>query len=259
MKPADQKAPDLPLRSIEDGARTETNLRGLYSVNSRLSTDLSKIAFRCDSQPHQQGKEYSRFQRAFDCVMATTVLVLTAPLIVMIGLIIRLDSRGPAIFCQWRVGKDGKLFLFRKFRTLHVDAKERFPHLYAYQYSPEEIKELQFKLPDDPRVTRVGRWLRDSTLDELPNLWNVLTGDMALVGPRPEIPEMQPYYDKEGMQKFSVKPGMTGLAQISGRGRLKFLETLRYDLEYVRQRSFWFDLKILLMTMYKVIVRDGAF
>jgi lipopolysaccharide/colanic/teichoic acid biosynthesis glycosyltransferase len=83
---------------------------------------------------------------------------------------------------------------------------------------------------------------------------------MALVGPRPEIPEMLPYYyDEEGMRKFSVKPGITGLAQISGRGRLKFLETLRYDLEYVRQRSFWFDLKILLMTMYKVIVRDGAF
>jgi lipopolysaccharide/colanic/teichoic acid biosynthesis glycosyltransferase len=96
-------------------------------------------------------------------------------------------------------------------------------------------------------------------LDELPNFWNVLTGDMALVGPRPEIPEMLPYYDQAARLKFLVKPGITGLAQVSGRGRLKFLETISYDLEYVRRRNFWFDLKILLMTIYKVVMQDGAF
>jgi lipopolysaccharide/colanic/teichoic acid biosynthesis glycosyltransferase len=206
-----------------------------------------------------RGKKYGRFQRAFDFTVAALVLILTSPVILAIGLIIGLDSPGPALFRQWRVGKDGKLFLFTKFRTLYVDAKERFPNLYAYQYSDEELKHLQFKVPNDPRVTRVGSWLRDSTLDELPNFWNVLTGDMALVGPRPEIPEMLPYYDQETRVKFSVKPGITGLAQISGRGRLKFLETARCDVQYVRQRSFWFDLKILLATIYKVIIRDGAF
>jgi lipopolysaccharide/colanic/teichoic acid biosynthesis glycosyltransferase len=205
------------------------------------------------------GKDYSRLQRIFDCTAAAIALIFTSPVLLAIGILIRLDSPGPALFRQWRVGKDGKLFLFTKFRTLYVDAKERFPDLYAYQYSAEEIKRLQFKISDDPRVTRVGFWLRDSTLDELPNFWNVLTGDMALVGPRPEIPEMLPYYDQEAMVKFSVKPGITGLAQISGRGRLKFLETARCDIQYVRQRSFWFDLKILLTTIYKVIVRDGAF
>lgn len=198
-------------------------------------------------------------QRAIDIVVAATILLLTLPLMLAIGLLIRFDSKGPALFHQWRVGKDGKLFLFRKFRTLYVDAKTRFPHLYAYNYSPEEIEKLQFKIPDDPRVTRIGRWLRESTLDELPNFWNVLIGDMTLVGPRPEIPEMLRYYDETTRLKFSVKPGITGLAQISGRGRLKFLQTARYDVEYVKHRSFALDMQILLKTIYKIVRRDGAF
>ena len=198
-------------------------------------------------------------QRAIDIVVAATVLLLAFPLMVAIGLLIRFDSRGSVIFSQWRVGKDGNPFLFRKFRTLYVDAKKRFPHLYAYSYSPEEIERLQFKIPDDPRVTRVGQWLRESTLDELPNFWNVLTGDMTLVGPRPEIPEMLRYYDETTRLKFSVKPGVTGLAQISGRGRLKFLQTARYDAEYVKHRSFALDMQIVFRTVYKVLLRDGAF
>jgi lipopolysaccharide/colanic/teichoic acid biosynthesis glycosyltransferase len=198
-------------------------------------------------------------QRAIDIVVAATMLLITLPVIIVIGIIIRCDSRGPALFKQWRVGKDGNPFLFRKFRTLYVDAKTRFPHLYAYNYSSEEIEQLQFKVPDDPRVTRMGRWLRESTLDELPNFWNVLTGDMTLVGPRPEIPEMLRYYDETTRRKFSVKPGVTGLAQISGRGRLKFLQTARYDVEYVKHQSFLLDMQILLKTILKVILRDGAF
>ncbi len=198
-------------------------------------------------------------QRTIDIVVAATMLIITLPMIIFLGLLIRWDSPGPALFHQWRVGKDGKLFRFCKFRTLYVDAKTRFPHLYAYKYSPEEIEQLQFKIPNDPRVTRTGRWLRESTLDELPNFWNVLTGDMTLVGPRPEIPEMVRYYDETTKIKFSVKPGVTGLAQISGRGRLKFLHTARYDAEYVTHRSFLLDMQILLKTILKVILRDGAF
>lgn len=198
-------------------------------------------------------------QRAIDIVVATTMLIITLPVMMLIGLLIRWNSPGPALFHQWRVGKDGKLFRFCKFRTLYVDAKTRFPHLYEYTYSPEEIEQLQFKVPDDPRVTPAGRWLRESTLDELPNFWNVLTGDMTLVGPRPEIPEMVRYYDETTNIKFSVKPGVTGLAQISGRGRLKFLQTARYDAEYVKHRSFLLDMEILVKTILKVILRDGAF
>jgi lipopolysaccharide/colanic/teichoic acid biosynthesis glycosyltransferase len=197
--------------------------------------------------------------RVFECVVSALVLVLTAPIILIITILIRCDSPGPALFRQYRVGKGGRLFRFTKFRTLFADAKERFPDLYAYQYNPQEIELLCFKVPDDPRVTRLGTWLRRSTLDELPNFWHVLTGEIALVGPRPEIPEMLPYYTDKELVKFSVRPGITGFAQISGRGRLRFRETARLDVEYVQKRNFWLDLKIMIRTLHLIVRRDGAF
>src|SRR5262249_48951335 len=148
---------------------------------------------------------------------------------------------------------------FVKFRTLYADARVRFKELYAYQYTQEQLETLRFKVERDPRITPQGEWLRRTTLDELPNFWNVLKGDMALVGPRPEIPEMLKYYTPEMAVKFAVRPGITGLAQISGRGRLGFYETVRLDVEYVRTRSFRTDLRILFLTVQKILVRDGAF
>jgi lipopolysaccharide/colanic/teichoic acid biosynthesis glycosyltransferase len=142
---------------------------------------------------------------------------------------------------------------------MYADSRARFPHLYAYCYTADEIGRLAFKVPCDPRVTRVGEFLRRTTLDELPNFWNVLTGAMALVGPRPEIPEMLPYYREEHLAKFSVPPGVTGLAQISGRGRLKFLETADLDTEYVRNRSLLLDARIFARTAWMILRRDGAF
>jgi len=197
--------------------------------------------------------------RALECLVAATLLILTLPIMLVIATIIRWDSPGPVLFRQPRVGVNGRLFWFTKFRTLYADAKDRWPELYAYQYSKEEIERLFFKIKNDPRVTRVGRRLRQSTLDELPNLWHVLVGDMALVGPRPEIPEMLPYYDERGLKKFSVRPGVTGLAQVSGRGNLTFIDTVNYDVEYVERRSGPLDAKILLSTVYRTVLRDGAF
>jgi lipopolysaccharide/colanic/teichoic acid biosynthesis glycosyltransferase len=198
-------------------------------------------------------------QRLVESVLAATVLVLTLPIMLLIALIVRLDSPGPVVFRQVRVGRHGKLFRFWKFRTLYVDARERWPHLYSYRYTADEVAALHFKLKNDPRVTRVGRWLRKSTLDELPNLWNVLTGEVALVGPRPEIPEMLPYYDDEGLKKFSVRPGITGLAQVRGRGDLSFRDTVNFDVEYVRTRSVRLDLEILTRTLICTVLRKGAF
>lgn len=198
-------------------------------------------------------------QRLLESVVAAALLVLTAPVMLVIAVIIRIDSPGPTLFRQARVGRNGQIFRFAKFRTLYTDARERWPHLYAYRYSAEEVAALHFKLKNDPRVTRVGRWLRKSTLDELPNLWNVLVGDVALVGPRPEIPEMLPYYDDESLAKFSVRPGVTGLAQVMGRGELSFLDTVRYDLQYVHTRSWRLDCAVLIRTVLCTLLRKGAF
>ena len=203
--------------------------------------------------------EVSLGLRVFEILVATFILVLTFPIMGLLALIIRLGSPGPVLFFQTRLGISGRCFRFVKFRTLYADAKQRFPELYKYQYSPEELQGLKFKVYPDPRVTAQGKWLRQSSLDELPNFWNVLTGDMALVGPRPEIPEMLPYYQREMLAKFSVRPGITGLAQTSGRGRLRFYDTVELDMEYVRTRSLWMDVKLIGKTVKMILLRDGAF
>jgi lipopolysaccharide/colanic/teichoic acid biosynthesis glycosyltransferase len=197
--------------------------------------------------------------RCFEIIVAAGSLLLCAPFLLVIALVIRMGTPGPLLFFQDRIGCNGKPFRFVKFRTLYANAKQRFPHLYAYKYSEQELLTLKFKVSNDPRVTPQGAWLRRSSFDELPNFWNVLTGDMALVGPRPEIPEMLPYYRGEMLRKFGVRPGITGLAQTSGRGRLGFFETVAYDLEYVEKRSISYDLKIMLKTIRMVFLRDGAF
>jgi lipopolysaccharide/colanic/teichoic acid biosynthesis glycosyltransferase len=197
--------------------------------------------------------------RLFEISVALLVLVLTSPIMLIEAVIIRRGTPGPVLFLQQRVGINRKPFTFVKFRTLYADARQRFPHLYAYKYTDEELRTFRFKVERDPRVTPQGAWLRAASLDELPNFWCVLRGDMALVGPRPEIPEMLPYYHGDMLKKFSVRPGITGYAQISGRGRLTFFETVKYDVEYVEKRSFLLDLKILWKTVEKVILRHGAF
>lgn len=197
--------------------------------------------------------------RLFEIVLSASALILFAPIILLEAIIIRWGTPGCALFFQTRLGVGCRPFRFVKFRTLYADAKQRFPELYAYQYTEEEIAQLKFKVYPDPRVTPQGRWLRQTSLDELPNFWNVLTGDMALVGPRPEIPEMLPYYQGWMLEKFSVRPGITGLAQISGRGRLSFHDTVKLDVEYARKRTIWLDLQILLKTLILILIKDGAF
>jgi lipopolysaccharide/colanic/teichoic acid biosynthesis glycosyltransferase len=198
-------------------------------------------------------------QRLVEIVIASSALLFALPVMLVVAVIIKLGTPGPVLFVQERVGRGGRPFRFVKFRTLYADARTRWPELYSYRYTEHELRELKFKVPNDPRVTPQGLWLRKSTLDELPNFWNVLTGDMALVGPRPEIPEMLPYYQGDMLLKFSTRPGITGLAQISGRGRLGFYETVALDVDYVRRRSLATDVRIVLMTVRKMVTGDGAF
>lgn len=197
--------------------------------------------------------------RAAEIVLALAICILTLPIMLVLAALIRLTTPGPAIFVQHRVGLGGKTFRFFKFRTMYADARQRFPELYAYSYDDQSIRTLKFKIDNDPRLTPIGRILRRTSLDELPNFWNVVQGSMALVGPRPEIPEMLPYYQGVMRKKFSVRPGVTGLAQVSGRGNLGFMETVRLDLEYVRSRSMSYDIVLLFRTVKKVLLGDGAF
>ncbi len=176
-------------------------------------------------------------------------------------------ERGPDGVPREVPPKYGKPFKLYKFRTMFQDAPERYPDFYRYEYSPEEFASLIVGKPfiggkevaEDPRVTRVGRWLRKTSLDELPNLINVLKGEMSLVGPRPDIWQHIRYYPSEHMDKFQIKPGVTCLAQVKGRGNLTFLETNQYDLEYFRNRSLGYDLKILAQTFTSVLTKRGAY
>lgn len=188
-----------------------------------------------------------------DRLLAAVGLVLVGPLLLAVGIAIRLDSRGPALFRQVRVGRNGRPFTFYKFRGMYVDARQRFPDLYDYSYTNEQIKSLHFHAEHDPRVTRVGRFIRRTSLDELPNLINVVLGDMSLVGPRPEIQELIGYYGSAAPVVLSVKPGITSLAKLVGRDHLTFEETLELDLQYVRTRSLALDLRILAGTVFLVL------
>jgi exopolysaccharide biosynthesis polyprenyl glycosylphosphotransferase len=191
----------------------------------------------------------------FDRTMAALALILLAPLFAAIALVIRADSRGPAFFRQTRVGKDGRTFGVYKFRTMIVDAEQRKAELEALN----EGSGVLFKMRRDPRVTRVGGWLRRCSLDELPQLINVLGGDMSLVGPRPALPQEAASYGDHMRRRLVVKPGITGLWQISGRSDLPWEEAVRLDLRYVENWSFALDLQILWKTCSAVLHGSGAY
>lgn len=181
-------------------------------------------------------------------------LVVLSPLLVAIAVAVRFSSPGPVIFRQQRTGRDGRLFTMLKFRTMVVDAEERLAELVVRNEGAGPL----FKLDDDPRVTRVGRLLRRTSLDELPQLVNVLIGDMSLVGPRPALPRETAQYSQWVWRRLHVRPGLTGLWQVSGRSQLSWEESIRLDLQYVNTWSLRLDAKILLRTVRAVLARDGA-
>lgn len=191
----------------------------------------------------------------FDRSVASLLLIIAAPVLCAIALGIRATSPGPALFRQQRVGRDGALFSVWKFRSMYVGAEQRRAEL-------ERLNELDgvlFKVRDDPRVTSVGRWLRKTSLDELPQLVNVLRGDMSLVGPRPPLPSEVEKYDGHAHRRLLVKPGMTGLWQVSGRSDLSWSETVRLDLQYVENWSLGLDLVVLTKTALTVARGKGAY
>jgi lipopolysaccharide/colanic/teichoic acid biosynthesis glycosyltransferase len=198
--------------------------------------------------------------RALDLVVTTVLLVLLAVPMLVIAAAVRIGSPGPALFCQPRVGRFGEPFVMYKFRSMRVGAGEQGEReQIAGELSGERLPERgSFKPDRDVRVTRLGAVLRRTSLDELPQLLNVLRGDMALVGPRPCLPWEAEMFPPEFRPRFSVPPGITGLWQVSGRSRLSTLDMLRLDVAYVRSRSLGTDLRILLRTGPALLRGDGA-
>lgn len=197
-------------------------------------------------------------KRLFDVVAAGAALLVLAPLLAAIALRIRLHDGGPVIFRQDRVGRDGEHFEFLKFRSMVTDAEAvRVETL--ERAVQDRGNAVMFKMREDPRITKPGRFLRKYSLDELPQLWNVLRGDMSLVGPRPALPSEVAEYDDTARRRLSVRPGITGLWQVSGRSDLSWEDTVRLDLYYVDNWSFLRDLQILLRTVRAVLAAAGAY
>lgn len=194
-------------------------------------------------------------KRAIDIVGALIGLLLTAPLMIVTAVLIKLDSRGPVLFIQERVGENGRTFKIYKFRSMVANAEELLDQLVDL----EALDEPVFKLKNDPRVTRLGRFLRRWSVDELPQLFNVLKGDMSLVGPRPEEVRIVRYYNDWHRGRLVAKPGMTGPVQVSGRGNLSLEERVRLELDYIQNYSLQRDLSILLRTIPTVIRGDGSY
>ncbi len=201
------------------------------------------------------GAGYRWFKRLFDLAASLFGLIMLLPLFPFIVLLIRLESAGPIFFRQKRVGYKGRMFDCYKFRSMSIDAEARKDDL-AHM---NEATGAAFKIKDDPRITGVGRFLRQSSLDEFPQLFNVFRGEMTIVGPRPQIPTEVADYSPAQATRLLVKPGLTCLWQVSGRSHLEFEEWMRLDQEYVRQASLLFDLGILARTLPAVIERKGAY
>jgi exopolysaccharide biosynthesis polyprenyl glycosylphosphotransferase len=219
LRAAGKSVAFIPDRSPLDVATDYVNVDGLLLGQLRGMTN--------------QQNNYDFSKRAFDLVAAAFLLVLLAPVLLLVALLVKLDSSGPVFFIQERVGRWGKIFQLYKFRSMYVDAP-------AYSYSPKE--------GDDRRITRVGRWLRRTSIDELPQLINVFKGEMALVGPRPEMPFIVEEYQQVHRQRLEVTPGITGLWQLSADRAFLIHENIHYDLYYIRYCNFFMDLAILMHT-----------
>ena len=194
-------------------------------------------------------------RRTLDITICTLSLILLFPLFLALAIAIKMDSPGPVLFIQNRVGKNGVEFPFFKFRSMYIDSEQRRGAL----LEANEASGPLFKMKQDPRVTKIGRLIRRSSIDELPQLLNVLRGEMALVGPRPALPAEVATYSPKERQRLIVTPGLTGLWQVSGRSDLSFDQAIHLDLDYIRRRSVLLDVEILAKTIPAVVAGRGAY
>jgi exopolysaccharide biosynthesis polyprenyl glycosylphosphotransferase len=232
------------------------------------SNNLANPTFYPDLFHEQQAKKVPLLlKRLMDIVGSATALVLFSPLLAMIAVMVKLTSKGPILFKQERLGQFGKTFTFLKFRSMYANNDLKIHQVFmrrlisgAYDGNAEDGSKPVYKMKDDPRVTRLGRFLRRTSLDELPQFINVLRGDMSMVGPRPPLAYEYEEYDVWHRRRvLEIKPGITGLWQVKGRSRVRFDDMVRLDLQYARGWSLWLDIRILLKTPGAVVFGDGAY
>jgi len=213
------------------------NIETYVKNNIQANTDRTVV---------NNGFYYEFIKRIIDVILAFIGLIVASPIMAIISIAIKLESRGPVFYCQERVGKNGRVYTMYKLRSMYENAEEN-----GAQWAEE----------DDPRVTKVGKFIRRTRLDELPQLFNVLKGDMSLVGPRPERPIFTYQFNEQipgFINRLQVKPGLTGWAQVNGGYKLTPAEKLEYDLYYIENRTIWLDIKIMLKTIMVVLTGKGA-
>ena len=204
-----------------------------------------RVDFEYKYENERKSDFYKFCKRGIDVIVAGVGLILLSPIITIVACAIKLTSKGPIFFLQKRVGKNGELFNMYKFRSMVVNAeelKEKLKH-------KNEMSGPMFKMKDDPRVTKVGKFIRKTSLDELPQLWNVLKGDMSLVGPRPSLPKEVEQFDSWMFKRLSVRPGLTCYWQVSGRNNIDFEDWMKLDVKYVEERNLWIDIKLIFKTV----------
>jgi exopolysaccharide biosynthesis polyprenyl glycosylphosphotransferase len=200
---------------------------------------------------YKKSKAYYFLKRIIDICGSLLGIILLSPIIIGTIVAIKLDSHGPAFFSQPRVGKDGEIFNMYKFRSMVTDAEKLLKHIKG----KNEMSGPMFKMKNDPRVTRVGKFIRKTSIDELPQLFNVLKGEMSLVGPRPNLPKEVAQFDEIHRLKLLAKPGITCYWQVMGRNNIDFEDWMKLDIKYVEERNIWIDIKLILMTV-RVLLGD---
>lgn len=195
-----------------------------------------------------------RHKRLFDIAFSVALLLCLLPLFGLIALLVYIEDGRPIFYTQKRVGRGGRLFNFIKFRSMYRDADARRAALLLQQ-----TDSVRFKMTNDPRITRIGKWIRRGSIDELPQFWNVLRGDMSVVGPRPALPEEVATYSTRQLRRLRAEQGLTCIWQVSGRSLIPFEQQVEMDLEYIERRSFWLDLKLILQTIPAVLSQRGAY
>ena len=202
-----------------------------------------------------KGKIYRAFKRIVDIILGCIGLVLLSPVFLILSICIKIDSKGPVIFAHKRIGKNGKKFNMYKFRSMYENAEEMIEN-----FNEEQKREWQenFKLENDPRITKVGKFLRKTSLDELPQIINIIKGDLSIIGPRPIVDEELEKYGENKEKFLSITPGLTGYWQANGRSNTTYEERMQMELYYIDNQSLWLDIKIFFKTIVSVLKKEGA-